>query len=219
VYLLYLNGKTGILLLDSITNSIVFQLVLLKLMAHHVVTILDRALYLLLASLREIELHYGIIFELWFTDDVQPSLRFRKDRESCKVLVSGLESVEVFNDKLRVLSELNEEVLVGLDALELPIVALKEEVEVDFCVAGEFHLDGLGEFVLILHHNLHSQLLWFLERLHNLRLLLDANDKAMLAAVNYLTAFAHCRVHNASRRFDAHHLHHRPVRALVHYIE
>jgi hypothetical protein len=64
VYLLYLNGKTGILLLDSITNSIVFQLVLLKLMAHHVVTILDRALYLLLASLREIELHYGIIFEL-----------------------------------------------------------------------------------------------------------------------------------------------------------
>jgi hypothetical protein len=62
--LLNLYGQTGVLLLDGLTNSIIFLLILLVFVPHHIIPILNRLLYLLLTRLREVELHYRIVLEL-----------------------------------------------------------------------------------------------------------------------------------------------------------
>ena len=194
VYFLDLDGEAGVLLLDGVTDALVPAPELLVFVAKHVIAILDRPLDLLLARLRELELHDGVVLELGLADEVEAPLGLREDGEGSEVLVGGGEAAQVFDDEVRVLAELDEEVLVGLDALEVPVVALEYEVEVDLGVAGQLHLDVFGELVLVLHHQLHSQLLGLLQRLHHLRLLLDPNHEAVLAAVNHLAALRHRRV-------------------------
>lgn len=218
VNLLDLNSQAGILLFNSIANRVIFEFILLVFMPHDVVSVLNGALYLLLSSLCEIELHYCIIFELRFANYVQLSLCFRKNSESCKIFISRFETFEIFDDELRVLSKLNEKVLVCLDSLEFPIVAFEQKIKVYLCIASQLYLDRFGELMLVLDHYLHSQLLRLLECLYSLRFFLYFDDKAMLAAVDYLTALANCRIDNSSGRFDTHHLYHGPVRALIHYI-
>lgn len=62
--LLDLYGQAGVLLFDSLANRVIFLLILLVLMSHHIISILDGLLDLLLAGLAEVELHYRIVFEL-----------------------------------------------------------------------------------------------------------------------------------------------------------
>ena len=136
VNFLNLYGQAGILVLYRLTHRIIFDLVLLVLVPHQIVTVLYRSFYLLLARLREVELHNGIVLELRLPNDVQSSLRLRKDGKRCQILICGFEAFQIFDDEVGVLPKLDEEVLVGLDAFELPIVALEEKVEVYFSVAG-----------------------------------------------------------------------------------
>ena len=81
--------------------------------------------------------------------------------------------------------------MIGLDALELPFVALEHKVEVDLSITGQLDLDGLGELVLVLHHRLHPQLLRLLQCLNRLRLLLDLYDETVLVTVHHLTSLTH----------------------------
>lgn len=194
MYLLYLYGKAGVLLFYGVADCVVPTSELLVLMAHNIVSVLNGLTDLLLASLCELELHDGVVLEFRLAHDVQPPFGLREDGEGREVLFWSGEAAQVFDDEVWVLAELDEEVLVSLYAFEVPVVALEDEVEVYLCVAGQLHLYVLRKLMLVLHHQLHTQLLWLLQRLHHLRLLLDSDHKAMLRAVHHLTSFRNARV-------------------------
>jgi hypothetical protein len=194
VYLLYLYGEAGVLLFYGVANCVVPTPELLVLMAHNIVSVLNGLTDLLLACLCKLELHDGIVLEFRLAHDVQPPFGLREDGEGREVLFRGGEAAQVFDDEVWVLAELDEEVLVSLYAFEVPVVALEDEVEVYLGVAGQLHLYVLRKLMLVLHHQLHTQLLWLFQRLHHLRLLLDSDHEAMLRAVHHLTAFRNARV-------------------------
>lgn len=68
--------------------------------------------------------------------DIQLPFILREDGKGTDVLICGPQPLEVFDDEIRVLSELDEEVLIGLDSFEFPIIAFEDEVEVDLGIAG-----------------------------------------------------------------------------------
>lgn len=74
VYFLYLNGEAGVLLLDGVADRVVPAPQLLVLVAHDVEAVLDGLPHLLLAGLRELELHNGVVLELGLAHDVQAPL-------------------------------------------------------------------------------------------------------------------------------------------------
>ena len=191
MYFLNLYGQAGILLLNGLANRIIFHPVLLILVSHEVITVLNGFFDLLLPRLCEIELHYRIILELRLSNNVQSALCLRENGESCQVLVCHFQAFKIFDDKIWILPKLNKEILIGLDAFELPIVALEHKVEVDLSITGQLDLDGLGELVLVLHHRLHPQLLRLLQCLNRLRLLLDLDDETVLVTVHHLTSLTH----------------------------
>lgn len=190
VNFLNLYGQAGIFLLDGLANGIILHLILLVLVPHQIVTVLYRFFYLLLARLREVELHNGIVLELRLSNYVQLSLSLRKDSKSCQIFVCHFKTLQIFDDEIGVLPKLDEKILVGLDAFELPIVALEEKVEVYFSVAGELYLDIFGKLVLVLDHHLHPQHLRLLQCLNRLWLLLDLYDETVLVAVYHLAPLA-----------------------------
>lgn len=192
--LLNLYCQTRILVLNRVAYRLVPHFVLPILLTHHVVAILDRSLDVFLRGTQEIELHYGVILELALSDEVQLALGFGEDGKGGHEVVGVIKTIEVFEDEVRVLSELDEEILVGFDAFEFPVVAFKNEVKVHFGVTGEFYLDVFGKAVLVLDHYLHSQHLRLLEHLHCFRLLLDTYDERVLVIVDYQAAVAQCRV-------------------------
>lgn len=110
----------------------------------------------------EIKLHDGVVFELTFADEIKFALVFWEYGEASKILVWAGKSFEIFEYEVRVLSKLYKKVLVGLDAFEFPVVALKHKVEVDFSIAGEFYFYVFREFMLVFHHHFHFQHLWLL---------------------------------------------------------
>lgn len=162
VDLLNLDGQAWVFLFDGVTYRLVPQLVLFVLLPHQVVPVLNGSLDVFFGGPQEIELHDGVVLELALSDEVEPSLCLRKDSKGRDEVFRAAKPLEVFEYELRVLSELDEKVLVGFDAFELPIVTLKEEVKVHFSVAGQLDLDSFGEPVVVLHHDLHSQHLWLL---------------------------------------------------------
>jgi hypothetical protein len=179
---------------------------LLVLISHHVVSVLYRFLYLLFACLREVKLHYYVVLELGFADEVQPSFSLGENSKIRQVLLCGLEAIKIFYYEVGVLPELDEEVLVRFDALKLPLIALEEKVEVNLGVARELHFYCLGELVLVLDHHFHPQLLGLFQGLNHLRLLLDLDDEAVLARIDDLASLSDCRVLDRSRGLDNHHV-------------
>ena len=175
-------------------------------MPHHVIPILNRPLHLLLSRFHKVKLHYHVVLELGLTDKVQPPLSLRKYSETGHVAICCSQLLQVLNNKLRVFSKLNEEILVCLDALELPFVTLENEVEVNLSIASQFHLNGLRKFMVILDHQFDAQLFGFFERLHGLRFLLDTDEEVLLAAVDHLKSITHCGICNTSGRLNGHHL-------------
>lgn len=65
--------------------------------------------------------------------------------------------LKVLHDHLGVLPELDEKILVSLDPLELPIITLKQKVEINLSIARELNADVLRTIMLVFHDNLHNQ--------------------------------------------------------------
>lgn len=195
-----LDGQTGVLLLDGLANGLVPPLVLPVLLPHQVVAVLDRPPDLVLSGTHEVELHYGIVLELALSNKVETALSFREDGEEGQEVVRRGEPFEVFEDEVGVFPELDEKILVGLDSFELPVVALEDEVEVHFGVAGEFYLQSFGEAVLVLDHDLDPQQLRFLQDLGSFWFFLDANGEGVFAVVDYLAGLLEGRVPHLRRQ-------------------
>ncbi len=87
MYFLDLDGQTRVLLLDTLANRVVPRLVLPVLMSQHVISVLDGPPNHLIIGLGKVELHYGVIFELTFADEVKFALVFGEDGEAGEVLV------------------------------------------------------------------------------------------------------------------------------------
>jgi hypothetical protein len=163
---LNLDGQAGVFLLYGVTNRLVTGSILLEFAPHHIVSILNRFFDLLVWSSGEIELHYRVVLEFAFPDEVELALGLRKNCERGYIVFSVGQPFEIFNDEIRVLSEFDEEVLIGFDSFELPIIALEDKIEVDLSITGQFYFHIFCKAVLVLYQHLDPQHLRFFQDLH-----------------------------------------------------
>jgi len=134
MYFLYLNGQAWVLLFYGVAYWLVSRFVLLVLAPHHIIPILDRFFDLLFLCSSKLELHYCVVLKFTLSYQIELALGFGKDDEWSNIVFALDQSLESFDNEVWVFSKFDEEILVGFDSFELPIVALEYEIEVNFSV-------------------------------------------------------------------------------------